>query len=93
MSKPAWCTGRSCERKRLQQLGKSSTRARNVFIRRYQLYADGPDSSFTTDPNLDEEGGDESHIEKYFPHANDHPMMVMVDEETGNTYMRAVENK
>ena len=74
-------------RLKLQQMGKSSVGARNVLIKRYQLYSDEPV------PSPDEVSGEGDRLENSNPQANDHPMMVMVDESTGNKYMRAVDHK
>ena len=73
-------------KKRLDQMGKSTQGARHVLLRRYEGY------------RQEEEGqdeGEETPVEegRVAPHASDSPMMVMVDETTGNKYMRAVPNK
>ena len=67
--------------RRLKELGKSNEGQRNVLIKRYEKYVAQEDQ---------EEMGDG---EAAGPHASDNPMMVMVDEDTGNKYIRAVPNK
>ena len=67
--------------RRLKELGKSNEGQRNVLIKRYEKCVAQEDQ---------EEMGDG---EAAGPHASDNPMMVMVDESTGNKYMRAVPHK
>ena len=67
--------------RRLKELGKSNEGQRNVLIKRYEKCVAQEDQ---------EEMGD---VEAAGPHASDNPMMVMVDESTGNKYMRAVPHK
>ena len=67
--------------RRLKELGKSNEGQRNVLIKRYEKCVAQEDQ---------EEMGDGEAVG---PHASDNPMMVMVDESTGNKYMRAVPHK
>ena len=67
--------------KRLRELGMSTLGARNVLMRRYQMYAG---------QELQEELGLGMGPGV---HAYERPMMVMVDETTGNKYMRSVPHK
>ena len=67
--------------KRLRELGQSTEGQRNVSIKRYENHVAQEDQ--------EEMGSDETAA----PHASDNPMMVMVDESTGNKYMRAVSHK
>ena len=67
--------------RRLKELGKSNEGQRNVLIKRYEKCVAKEDQ---------EEIGDGEAVG---PHASDNPMMVMVDEPTGNKYMRAVPHK
>ena len=73
-------------RKRLQDLGKSGEGKRNALVSRYK--------ACRTDDG-EEEDGDETPVEgdQSAPHASDNPMTVMVDDQTGNKYMRAVRHK
>ena len=68
-------------RHRLKELGKSILGARNVLVKRYQMYA----------PEEDQDDAGEGEMAG--GHAYDKPMMVMVDEDTGNKYMRSVKHK
>ena len=64
-------------------MGRSSEGPRDFLVKRYELYR----------RELGEpEEGEETPVEdgEAAPHASDSPMMVMVDETTGNKYMRAV---
>ena len=65
----------------MKELGKSTLGARNVLVKRYQMYAP------------EEDHNDEGTGEAAGSHAYDKPMMVMVDEDTGNKYMRSVRHK
>ena len=62
----------------MRESGQSAEGQRNVFVKRYEKYVAREDR---------EEIGEG---EAAGPHASDNPMMVMVDESTGNKYMRAV---
>ena len=62
-------------------MGKSDQGSRGVLIKRYEKYADLEDQEEVP------EGVGQA------PHASERPMMVMVDESTGNKYMRAVDHK
>ena len=52
-----------------------------MLIKRYEMHA--------APVGQEEMGGDDAVA----PHASDNPMMVMVDESTGNKYMRTVSHK
>ena len=67
--------------KRLRKSEQSAEGQGNVFIKRYEKYVAKEDQ---------EEIGDGEAVG---PRASDNPMMVMVDESTGNKYMRAVPHK
>ena len=67
--------------KKLREMGKSDQGPRGVLIKRYEKYAD-----------LEDQEEIPAGAEKA-PHASERPMMVMVDESTGNKYMRAVDHK
>ena len=67
--------------RRLKELGKSNEGQRNVLIKRYERCV------------AQEEEETMGEAEAVGPHASDNPMMVMVDESTGNKYMRAVPHK
>ena len=73
--------------KKLAEMGKSTKGQRNVLAKRYERYRsqEGEES----DPEEASEKGDVGLI----PPASDRPMMVMVDESTGNKYMRSVDHK
>ena len=73
-------------KKRLKDMGRSQEGARNVLVKRYELYR-----KESGDPDV----GDDLPAEEgaAAPHASESPMMAMVDEETGNKYMRAVPHK
>ena len=79
--------------KRLRELGKSDKGQRSDLIRRYEMYAtvddqeEGPDGAGTDVPI----SGAGSSCTRA-PHASERPMMVMIDESTGNKYMRAVDH-
>ena len=73
--------------KKLAEMGKSTVGQRNVLAKRYERYR----SQEGEGEDLEEEaegGGVDPR-----PHASDRPMMVMVDESTGNKYMRSVDHK
>ena len=80
--------------KRLRELGKSDRGQRSDLIRRYEMYADvedqeeGPDGAGTDVP-ISDVGSSRTRA----PHASERPMTVMIDESTGNKYMRAVDRK
>ena len=71
---------------RLRDLGKSDRGGRPVLVQRYEKY--GPQSEPAGD---DTSGGPDAG--RSVAHASEHPMMVMVDEATGNKYMRTVDHK
>ena len=80
--------------KRLRKLGNSDRGQRSDLIKRYEMYADveeqeeDPDGAGTDVPSSDA-GSSRTRA----PHASARPMMVMIDESTGNKYMRAVDHK
>ena len=71
-------------------MGKSTLGARNVLIKRYEMYSPGSDPSAAGGSGP---GEDTVGAEGTAPHASDNPMIVMVDESTGNKYMRVVPHK
>ena len=80
--------------KKLREMGKSDQGQRSALIRWYEMYADvddqeeGPAGSSTDVPSSDA-GSSGTRA----PHASERPMMVLVDESTGNKYMRSVDHK
>ena len=72
-------------RRKLEQLGRSSAGARNVLLKRNGMYA--------SETHQEEGPADSPEAGAAGPHANEHPMTVMVDESTGNKYMRLVDSK
>ena len=70
--------------KRLREIGKSDKGARGVLIKRYEKYA--PQDEVGEDAV--EEGAEAGEPTA---HASENPTIVMVDESTGNRYMRAVD--
>ena len=67
--------------RKLREMGKSDQGQRGVLIKRYEMYADHEDQAEVSEET--QQG----------PHASERPMMVMVDESTGDKYMRAVDHK
>ena len=67
-------------------MGRSQEGARNVLVKRYELYR-----KESGDPDVGDEVPEEEGAAA--PHASESPMMVMVDESTGNKYMRAIAHK
>ena len=74
--------------KRLREMGKSDKGQRGALMRRYEMYADLEDQD-EAQAGVEQEGAGSRQA----PHAAERPMMVMVDESTGNKYMRAVDHK
>ena len=73
--------------KKLRDLGKSSKGSRSELIKRYDKEVQNEES---------ERGPEEKSSSSLQPpksHASENPMMVMVDEATGNKYMRVVDHK
>ena len=71
---------------KLRELGKSTRGQRPVLVRRYEEVV----------PEEEREEGapqEDPQRERSEAHATEHPVMVMVDESTGNKYMRMVEHK
>ena len=73
--------------KKLLDMGKSARGQRSVLIERYERYAIEDDQEETLNDQVISETGVGSG------HASEHPMMVMVDEPSGNKYMRGVNHK
>ena len=73
--------------KRLAEMGKSTLGQRNVLAKRYERY------KAQEEEDADLEEATETTAAAPRPHASDRPMMVMVDESTGNKYMRSVGHK
>ena len=63
---------------KLAEIGRATEGPRNVLVKRYEKFVNHEDRER---PSEEETQG---------PHASESPMMVMVDESTGNKYMRAV---
>ena len=73
--------------RQLRGMGKSDKGSRSDLVKRYdkempQEEADG-----------ERDGDREGEVRPMPPHASGNLMMVMVDESTGNKYMRAVDHK
>ena len=68
-----------------REMGKSPKGQRSVLVRRYEQ----------TVSQEDQVGEDakENQVERPGAHATEHTVMVMVDEATGNKYMRMVDHK
>ena len=88
--------------KKLLDMGKSAKDQRSVLIERYERYAHEEEQEEVLEGQEEEEASEEAIERKpgcpeeakgQRPHASEHPMMVMVDESTGNKYMRAVSHK
>ena len=80
--------------KRLREMGKSDQGQRSALIRRYEMYADVDDQEEgPAGASADVPSSDAGSSRTRAPHASERPMMVMVDESTGNKYMRAVDHK
>ena len=80
--------------KRLREMGKSDKGQRGALMRRYEMYADLEDQEEVqawAGADVSTPSGDSSRPQA--PHASEIPMMVMVDESTGNKYMRSVDHK
>ena len=68
-------------KRKLAEIGRSIEGPRNVLVKRYERFVEHEDRE------------DTSEEEVQGPHAAESPMIVMVDEQTGNKYMRAVNHK
>ena len=66
---------------RLRELGKSDRGQRSDLIKRYEMYADVEDQD-----GVQAEVEREREGNRQAPHASERPMMVMIDESTGNKY-------
>ena len=74
--------------KRLRELGKSDRGHRSDLIKRYEMYADVDDQEEGQNgESADVPSSDAGSSRTRAPHASERPMMVMVDESTGNKYM------
>ena len=73
--------------KRLRDLGKSPKGSRSELIKRYDKEVQNEESE------RDPEEKSASSMQPPKSHASENPMMVMVDEATGNKYMRVVDHK
>ena len=68
-------------------MGKSDKGTRNELVKRY-------DRELPQEEEDGERDGDRERERRPMPpHASENPMVVMVDESTGNRYMRAVDHK
>ena len=80
--------------KRLRELGKSDRGQRGDLIKRYEMYADVEDQEEgPSGESVDVHSSDAGSSRTRAPHASERPMMVVIDESTGNKYMRAVDHK
>ena len=80
--------------RKLTEMGKSASGPRHALVRRYQQHASAEDLEGSTTPRgVDAREEDAANPNGTRPHASENPMMVMVDESTGNKYMRAVDHK
>ena len=73
--------------KRLREIGKSSRGSRSELIKRYDREVQNENQE------EDQEEKSVSSVRPPTSHASENPMMVMVDESTGNKYMRVVCHK
>ena len=73
--------------KELREIGKSSRGSRGELIKRYDKEVQG------VEPEKDQEGKSSSSVRPPTSNTSENPMMVMVDESTGNKYMRVVDRK
>ena len=73
--------------KKLKELGKSSEGSRSELIKRHDKEVQNEESE------RDPEENNSSSTQPPKSHASENPMMVMVDEATGNKYMRVVDHK
>ena len=71
---------------KLRELGKSARGQRPVLVRRYEQAV--PEEEREECAPQEAPRGERSEA-----HAIEHPVMVMVDESTGNKYMRMVEHE
>ena len=71
---------------KLRELGKAVKGQRPVLVRRYEQATAGEGREEGAPP-------EDARGERSEAHATEHPVMVMVDESTGNKYMRMVEHK
>ena len=71
---------------KLRELGKSVKGQRPVLVRRYEQAMQGEEREEGAPP-------EDPRGERSAAPATEHPVMVMVDESTGNKYMRMVEHK
>ena len=87
-SKGAGAKGMSTKelQKRLREMGRSERGSRPVLVRRYER-------EISHGEHGSGDAGDEPEAERATAHASEHPMMVMVDESTGNKYMISVDHK
>ena len=75
-------------------MGKSDKGQRGALMRPYEMYADLEDQEEVqagASTDVPTPSGDSSSAQS--PHASERPMMVMIDESTGNKYMRSVDHK
>ena len=73
--------------RQLRRMGKSDKGTRNELVKRYDRELPQEEDGGERDEDREREG------RPMPPHASENPMMVMVDESTGNKYMRAVDHK
>ena len=80
--------------RKLSEMGKSTSGPRHALVKIYHQHAISEALEGQATPSgasAGEEGGASSSGAR--PHASENPMMVMVDESTGNKYMRIVTHK
>ena len=73
--------------RKLKELGKYSKRSRSELTKRYDREVQ------SEEPERGPEEKSSSSMQPPKSHASENPMMVMVDEATGNKYMKVVDHK
>ena len=79
--------------KKLRDLGKSDRGSRPELVQKYEKYAPQEEQEELDAGTSTRSEDSNSSSDRRGAHASEHPIMVMVDESTGNRYMRAVEHK
>ena len=79
--------------RKLRDLGKSDRGSRPELVQRYERYAPQEEQEELAVGTAAGSAARNSGSARVGAHASEHPTMVMVDEATGNRYMRAVEHK
>ena len=78
--------------RKLRDLGKSDRGSRPELVQRYERYAPQEEQEERDASSASALASRDSGSDRRGAHASEHPTMVMVDEATGNRYMRAVEH-